>query len=638
MRITFLMTEMNGLGGTARATLALADGLMRRGDDVEIISVFNSPTRTDLSISEHLRFRVITRVAMSGDKTTPKLPGWDRPAKVIPLREELYKRFNGYVEDEVARVLSELETDVVISTRTGLAAYIAEFAPADMVKICQIHEDPGSHNKQLNEQMRGVYERMDAIEVLTEYARQGLARNAPESSEKIHVLPNAIVDTLAEPLPDGTKLAVAVGRLAPIKQYDLLIEAFASLAAEFPDWRLRIFGRGPESGSLRRQVDRLSLHDRILVPGPAIPAFAEWAKADIGVSSSRVESFGVSIVEAMSMGVPVVSTDVHSGPPEIITSGVDGLLVEADAASLADGLRRLMADADLRKTLGANAIKKAKQYSSDELARRHSELFDSLVATGQSTLRAAPEEALRLTAERVDTEAVEVVVHGTRRPPLVLRSVSTGTQLRPERTGGGLTFDRYRVDLAMLRSDIRTEDWEAITPPRTNRLDCIGTAALLDAELRSASDLLPQSVDSRLVLRSRTRQRFGEVRTIRRADRRLIVLEVDIVGTTVGEAALDLVSRANKQSAAQVSGTALSDGRFEFELHSETLGECLRQGTSSLTPWIATGGPTVRVGSLRCDMSGRRTMGVFELEAEAGTFWCEWGYERSGALALELQS
>src|SRR5690606_9407578 len=129
MRVTFFMTDLNGLGGTARATFALAEGLIRRGEDVEIISVFNSPTRGDLRIPPHLPVRVIVKDAMGvGDAVPPdKGPTEGRPARVFPRHEELYERFNGRVESAIADVMGGLRTDVVISTRTGLAAYLAEF-------------------------------------------------------------------------------------------------------------------------------------------------------------------------------------------------------------------------------------------------------------------------------------------------------------------------------------------------------------------------------------------------------------------------------------------------------------------------------------------------------------------------------
>src|SRR5690606_26060912 len=186
--------------------------------------------------------------------------------------EELYERFNGRVESAIADVMGGLRTDVVISTRTGLAAYLAEFVSDGIVKICQIHEDPRSHNKRLRREMSAVYGRMDAVEVLPEHARRGLEEREPALAGRVHVRPNAVDDSLARPHPDGTGLIAAVGRLAPIKQFDLLVEAFAALAPDFQDWSLRIFGRGPEADRLRLMVDRLGLHDQVVVPGAAIPS------------------------------------------------------------------------------------------------------------------------------------------------------------------------------------------------------------------------------------------------------------------------------------------------------------------------------------------------------------------------------
>lgn len=640
MRVTFFMTDLNGLGGTARATLALAKGLRRRGEDVEIISVFNSPTHGDLRVPAHLPIRVIVKEAMNtGDADSPpRCPvGRDRPAQVFPRHEEHYKRFNGYVEDAIAGVLGELRTDAIVSTRTGLAAYLAHFVADDIVKVCQIHEDPRSHNDRLHREMREVYRRIDAVEVLTEYARRGLEEKEPALRGRVHVLPNAIDDSLALPYRDDTKLIVAVGRLAPIKQFDLLIEAFALLAPDFPDWRLRIFGRGPEARRLRLMVDRLGLHDRITVPGAALPSFMEWAKADIGVSSSRVESFGVSIVEAMSMGVPVVATDVPSGPGEIITSKVDGLLVEPNVTALASGLRTVMDDTGLRRSMSANAIRTAKRFTADEVARKHTKLLHRLTAETRTGGPAAiAPESPRLVVERTSPQSVEITVHGEQRAPLTLRSSTTGAQCCPTPFRTERAFDGYRIDHAALATDVRTEEWEVLTPPMTYRLDHVGAAALLDAETDSASDLLPQYSDGRLVLRARSRRRFGEVRSFRRVDRRSLKLTVTVIGAPPAEATLKLLQRGGKQPITTVPGRARPDGDIEFILFATHFERCVRSGVPELSPRIADGGSLVKVGSLCNDMAGRRVMGVFELAS--ASIHCEWGYDRAGSMFINLRS
>ncbi len=101
----------------------------------------------------------------------------------------------------------------------------------------------------------------------------------------------------------------------PVKRYDLLIEAFARVVAVRPEWRLRIYGQGPERAALRAAVDAHRLNDHVFLMGAHPTMETEWAKASVAAVSSDWESFGMTILEAMHAGVPVVATDCPPARP-----------------------------------------------------------------------------------------------------------------------------------------------------------------------------------------------------------------------------------------------------------------------------------------------------------------------------------
>ena len=155
-------------------------------------------------------------------------------------------------------------------------------------------------------------------------------------------MPNSVPEPGVEPADGTGKWVVAAGRLAPVKRYDLLITAFAKVGAARPDWRLRIYGGGDASATkLRALIDELGLYNHVFLMGPANPIEPEWAKGSIAAVTSSLESFGMTIVEAMRCGLPVVATDCPHGPGEIIDNGVDGRLVPVGDA-----------DADRRRAAG----------------------------------------------------------------------------------------------------------------------------------------------------------------------------------------------------------------------------------------------------------------------------------------------
>ena len=162
---------------------------------------------------------------------------------------------------------------------------------------------------------------------------------------------------------------------------------FAEVAAARPEWRLRIYGAGDASGDeqqpLRALVDELGLRERVFLMGSVDPMEAEWPKSSIAAVTSERESFGMTIVEAMRCGVPVVATDCPHGPAEIITDGKDGRLVPpGDTGAFAKALTGLIDDDATRRRMGGAARVSAARFDPAPIAERHERLFTELVARG----------------------------------------------------------------------------------------------------------------------------------------------------------------------------------------------------------------------------------------------------------------
>ena len=135
----------------------------------------------------------------------------------------------------------------------------------------------------------------------------------------------------------GTRL-IAIGTLKPVKRFDLALEALARLAPA-RDAHLLILGEGAERAALEAQAARLGLRGRVHLPGFRPEPARDLASADLFVLSSDHEGFGNVILDALQMGVPVISTDCLSGPAEILEGGRHGVLVPVgEAAALADGI------------------------------------------------------------------------------------------------------------------------------------------------------------------------------------------------------------------------------------------------------------------------------------------------------------
>ncbi len=174
----------------------------------------------------------------------------------------------------------------------------------------------------------------------------------------------------------GEKLLLAVGRLAPQKGYSRLLEAFACLAADFPEWDLVIVGEGSERSRLEQQVIELTLHGRVSFPG-RVGNIGDWYEAaDLYVMTSLFEGFPNTLAEALAHGVPSVSVDCDTGPRDILRHEVDGLLVpQGDEDSLKKALGSLMRDDALRHKFTERAVEIRQRFSMEKIGKMWEELF-----------------------------------------------------------------------------------------------------------------------------------------------------------------------------------------------------------------------------------------------------------------------
>jgi N-acetylgalactosamine-N,N'-diacetylbacillosaminyl-diphospho-undecaprenol 4-alpha-N-acetylgalactosaminyltransferase len=233
--------------------------------------------------------------------------------------------------------------------------------------------------------VRLFYPRADRIIAVSPGVAQDLRTSFSIPEEKIVVVTNPIdlesieaqshevcaVD-LHEPYIMG------MGRLSRNKNFSLLIDAFALSGI---GGKLVILGDGPKREELTHKIADLGLGDRVLMPGFAENPFAYLRRANIFVLPSNSEGFPNGLVEAMALGIPVISTNCGSGPSEILAncdrSEVDGIrfaeygvLVPPDSPELMASALRSMADPDLRRRYGEKGAARAVDFGIEE-AKNH---------------------------------------------------------------------------------------------------------------------------------------------------------------------------------------------------------------------------------------------------------------------------
>ena len=175
-------------------------------------------------------------------------------------------------------------------------------------------------------------------------------------------------------------MIVAAGRLDENKNHAMLIKAFAMIAEEFPEMRLVIYGEGESREKLEKLVAEKQLEERAALPGSVTDVAGHIEKARIFTLTSNTEGMPNSIIEAMCLGIPVVSTDCPcGGPAELIRDSENGLLVPVgEEKALAEALRRILRSPELEKKLGDNAVLIQKTMEPEKVCRLWEEYLKQL--------------------------------------------------------------------------------------------------------------------------------------------------------------------------------------------------------------------------------------------------------------------
>ncbi|MFE4633260.1 glycosyltransferase [Streptomyces sp. NPDC056773] len=382
MKISFLINNIYGIGGTNRTVINLAEALSA-DHEVEIVSVFRRTGATKFQISPQVTVRALVDLRAGADRGDP---GLEEPSTVVPRQEEFYAQYSRLSDERIIADLAKTKADVVIGTRPSLNLFVAQYTRESALRVAQEHMTHLAIPAAVRAEMARVYPRLDAVTTVTDADANSFRTHTPIPGLPVVGIPNSVPRPVVAPSQGLSKIVVSAGRMHHVKRYDLLIRAFGRLAAEFPDWELRIYGDGGEVAKMRALVNELGLAGRALLMGGFSPIESEWAKGSIAAVTSSEESFGMTLVEAMRCGLPVVSTDCPVGPREILSHGEDGLLVaNGSVDAIAGGLRSLMIDEALRHRMGQAALRNSARYDPSAVAGRYIDLFEKAAAERAAT-------------------------------------------------------------------------------------------------------------------------------------------------------------------------------------------------------------------------------------------------------------
>lgn len=272
---------------------------------------------------------------------------------------------------KLKRLINELNPDVVISFLPEpcfITLSIKKYINCPV--IISVRNDPKIEYKFLPYKilMKLLYPKTDGIVYQTEDAKEyfNFSKNLKENGV---IIANPINKNFIgkEYLGKRKKEIVAVGRLFEQKNYPLLIKSFYDIKDDIKDYNLKIYGEGVLRENLEDLIKSLQIEDRVQLCGQKDNIIEYIKYASVFVMSSDFEGMPNSLMEAMALGLPVISTDCPCGGPKtLINNNQNGILVPVnDRKQLSEQILRLINDKELSNKLSNNAIKIVDNFSPD---------------------------------------------------------------------------------------------------------------------------------------------------------------------------------------------------------------------------------------------------------------------------------
>jgi GalNAc-alpha-(1->4)-GalNAc-alpha-(1->3)-diNAcBac-PP-undecaprenol alpha-1,4-N-acetyl-D-galactosaminyltransferase len=352
--IAFVITDMSG-GGAARVASILCREWARAGHEVHLITFDAATASSAYPLAPEVR-----RHSVSAAASPSGAWGFIRTnfARVVRLRRIL----RGIKPDVAISFLLEGNVALALAARgLGLPVLISE------------RNHPGYHKLPV---LKGVvraatYPLAHRLCVQTEDISQWFRSRLRIDPA---VIPNPVETGSSpearQPRSNGRRAVVGLGRLEPQKSYGLLIDAFAAVSADHPEWDLIIHGEGSERETLEARVRALSLENRVFLPGVTADSYGELRQADLFVHTARYEGYPNAVIEACSVGVCVIALDAPGATREILAGGELGMLVAGDDdAALSGALDLAMSDDALRQGYAGRAPSAVVRLSPSAIAQ-----------------------------------------------------------------------------------------------------------------------------------------------------------------------------------------------------------------------------------------------------------------------------
>lgn len=358
MKIVFIINTLQ-LGGAAKMLKYVASLTLNYFSNVTIIDIYD-----EVSIFKEVDERIKIRFLGLGKKSRVK-----RQILLIPkLRESII--------EEIPDVVFSFVGHVNVFSR------IATIDLKEIIFLSAERGDPYTQSWIWQRLTKWAYKKSDFCFFQLEGARDFFGKSVKEHS---FVIPNPYIksDYTTPYLGYRNKTIVSAGRFAKEKCFDLLIKAYYQVHKLYPDYRLILFGEGPMLKEYKKLIKKLNIEDYVDFPGYVTSVSQSIRKEGIFVLSSSNEGIPNSLIEAMSVGIPCISTNCPPGGPDFLTkNGKRALLIPINnEKALVESLLIYIKDQTIANSFGKKALEVISELREDKISDMWKKAFDVILKT-----------------------------------------------------------------------------------------------------------------------------------------------------------------------------------------------------------------------------------------------------------------
>jgi len=373
-KISILMLHLRH-GGIEKQTITMANELCDKYD-VEIISLYNF----DNFIAYKLNPKIKVKYLLNYGSNRKELKDSLKSKKIINIIKELFKAFKVLFNKNrvMIKYIKSVDTNVLFSTRIEFARLISKYNKnKNIITISQEHNY--INDKKYSTKVRKSFVGINYIVVMTKFSKIVYEKWLLNTNTKVVVIPNILEKIPNKKSSLNNNRIIAVGRLHKIKAFDELIDVFKIINENNKKIRLILCGGGEEEAKLKNKVRQYGLTEVVEFTGMISSEEVEknMLKSDLFIMTSISESFSMVIIEANSLGIPVISFDIEVGPISLIKEGVNGFLIkERNKQVMANRILEFYENKFNKEELSNNAIKNAEKYLADNLIDNWINLFE----------------------------------------------------------------------------------------------------------------------------------------------------------------------------------------------------------------------------------------------------------------------